>query len=47
MKPFTEQRGQRSRYGGRIRDDLFYRGHIKRLNRDSPVIPTGREDADD
>lgn len=44
----TEERGfVGARYGGRIGDDLFYRGYFKYANRDNLVTETGHEGIDD
>jgi iron complex outermembrane receptor protein len=44
----SEERGfVGTRYGGRVGDDLFYRGYFKYANRDNLVTATGREAADD
>ncbi len=44
----SEERGfVGTRYGGRVGDDLFYRGYFKYANRDNLVTATGRDAADD
>ncbi len=44
----SEERGfVGTRYGGRVGDDLFYRGYFKYANHDNLVTATGRDAADD
>lgn len=44
----SEERGfVGTRYGGRVGDDLFYRGYFKYANHDSLVTATGRDASDD
>lgn len=44
----SEERGfVGTRYGGRVGDDLFYRGYFKYANRDNLVTATGRDGIDD
>lgn len=44
----SEERGfVGTRYGGRVGDNLFYRGYFKYANRDNLVTATGREGIDD
>ncbi len=44
----SEERGfVGTRYGGRVGDDLFYRGYFKYANRDNLVTAAGRDGIDD